>query len=356
MWRIDNRTPFAAERAWVRDRDGSEIWLVAVKATFDIRPDGSTVIAQEQPPVLRVPEYYGEPGRSSLKYEADLVLTKKTTDVLVVGHAHAPAGRRVTEVDVELHVGPLQKVLRVFGDRTWGHLGASSPQPFARMPLVYERAYGGVDARSAHPERDFDFRNPVGMGFAVAREHASGMRLPNIEDPQHLIRSWDERPPPAGSGAICSHWQPRLALAGTYDDHWMKSRQPLLAEDLDDRFFQCAPADQQTPMFLRGGEPVSLRHLTPAGELRFSLPRIHLGFQTHFYDGSLEIHKRRDLHTVILEPDFPRVSLVWHSALPCHFKVQKLGSTLVTLKRNLRGDRGAGDDAEAGADAELGSN
>ena len=80
MWRIDNRTPFAAERAWVRDRDGSEIWLVAVKATFDIRPDGTTAIAEEQPPVLRVPEYHGEPGKSSIKYESDLVLTKQTTD------------------------------------------------------------------------------------------------------------------------------------------------------------------------------------------------------------------------------------------------------------------------------------
>lgn len=346
MWQIDNRTPFAAERGWVRDRDGSEIWLVVVKATFDIRPDGTTAISEEQPPVLRVPEYHGEPGKSSLKYEADLLLTKKTTDVLVVGHAYAPAGRESTELDVGFRVGPVQKILRVFGDRIWGIFGASSPQPFTRMPLVYERAYGGVDPRSDHPERDWNWRNPVGMGFAVSRGHASGMRLPNIEDPKNLIRSWDDRPPPAGSGAISSHWQPRVSLAGTYDDHWMRTRQPLLAEDLDDRFFQCAPADQQTPSFLRGGEPVSLRHLTPEGELQFLLPRIHLGFQTRFYDGSREIHKRRELHTVILEPDFPRVSLVWHSALPCHFKVQKLHSTLVSLKLSLKDHRKAGDAAE----------
>ena len=42
MWQIDNRTPFAAERGWVRDRDGAEVWLVAVKCTFDILPDGTT--------------------------------------------------------------------------------------------------------------------------------------------------------------------------------------------------------------------------------------------------------------------------------------------------------------------------
>jgi hypothetical protein len=38
---------------------------------------------------------------------------------------------------------------------------------------------------------------------------------------------------------------------------------------------------------------------------------------------------------VILEPDHPRVSLVWHSALPCHFKVQKLEKTVVTMKSDV---------------------
>ena len=118
MWMLHNRTPFAAERGWVRDRDGTEIWLVAVKATFDILPDGRTVVAKDQPPVLRLPEHHGEPGKSSIKYDADLVLTKTTTDVVVVGHACAPAGQRVKHLDVGFRVGPLQKVLRVVSDRT----------------------------------------------------------------------------------------------------------------------------------------------------------------------------------------------------------------------------------------------
>jgi hypothetical protein len=67
------------------------------------------------------------------------------------------------------------------------------------------------------------------------------------------------------------------------------------------------------------------------------LPKIFLGFDTRFYDGSREIHKERKLHSVILEPDHPRVSLVWHSALPCHFKVQKLERTIVTLRTLLGG-------------------
>jgi hypothetical protein len=242
MWQIDNRTPFAAERGWVRDRNGAEIWLVAVKATFDVRPDGTTDVSKAQPPVLRLPEHFGEPGKSSIKYDADLVLTKKTTDVIVVGHAHGPGGNAVTQLDVGFKVGPVQKLLRVFGDRRWKGIGMSAPEPFTKMPLVYERAFGGADKASSNPEKDWEWRNPVGTGFAVSGSNATGLSLPNFEDPNKLISSWSDRPSPAGFGAVASHWQPRVGFAGTYDDHWMKTRQPLLAEDLDDRYFQSAPS------------------------------------------------------------------------------------------------------------------
>jgi hypothetical protein len=283
-----------------------------------------------------VPEYVGEPGASSLRYECDLVLTKTTTDIIVVGHTYVPQGRAATEFDAGFRVGPVSKLLRIFGDRVWGAFGPSAPQPLSKMPLVYERAYGGVDRRSEHPERDWEWRNPVGTGFAVAKSHLDGVPLPNIEYPDQLIRSWDDRPAPAGFGAMGAHWQPRASFAGTYGEKWMKERQPLLPEDFQDRFFQSAPSDQQAPQFLVGGEPVVLLKLTPTGDLRFELPRVFLNLETLFYDGTSQMHERVRLHTVILEPDFPRVSLVWHSALPCHFKVQKLERTIITAKFVIR--------------------
>lgn len=334
MWQLDNRTPFAAERAWVRDRDGAEVWLVALKCTFDIRPDGTTKVSAEQPPVLRAPEYYGEAGKSSLKFESDLVLAKTTTDIVVVGHAYAPDARPAVKVDVGFRVGPVTKVLRVYGDRTWETLGPSAPLPFLKMPLVYERAYGGADIRSDDPARDWEWRNPVGRGFAISRENLKGRALPNVEYAGEPFSSWNDRPRPAGFGPIGSHWPPRVAFAGTYDDKWVKERQPLVPEDFDDRFFQVVPADQQAPSFLKGGEPVVLRGLTPGADLQFQLPRVFPGFETRFFDRSSEIHKQRQLHTVIIESDYPRVSLVWHTALSCHFKVQKLERTIVTVKTN----------------------
>ena len=138
MWQIDNRTPFAVEQGWIRDRNGAELWLVVVKATFDVRDDGSLAVSEKQPAPCRVPEHHGEPGKSSIRYESDFLLTKSTTDVIVVGHAHAPGGQPVTQLDVGLRVGPVQKRLKVFGDRSWGLLGPSEPAPFVAMPLVYE--------------------------------------------------------------------------------------------------------------------------------------------------------------------------------------------------------------------------
>jgi len=341
MWQIDNRTPFAAERSWVRGRDGSEIWLVVLKCTFDIARDGTTTVSAEQPPVLMVPEHIGEPARSSIKYESDLVLTKTTTDVVVVGHACSPNAVPVTELNVGFTVGPVHKDLRVTGDRTWTAFGPSQPQPFVKLPLVYERAFGGVDLRSANPDRDWDWRNPIGSGFAVDPDHLRGRPVPNIEYSGDEMNSWDDRPKPAGFGVIASHWHARAQYAGTYGDEWMKSRHPLLPDDFDDRFFQVVPADQQAPDFLVGGEQAVLRGMTPSGDLRFRVPRVFPSFKTLFQRGGREIHRLRKLHTVIIEPDYPRVSVVWHSALPCHFRINKLMQTIVTVKEDagLHGSR-----------------
>ena len=284
---------------------------------------------------MRAPEYHGEPGRSSLKHDTDMVPVKTTTDVIVAGHAHAPDSRPTTYSDAGLRVGNLVKTLRITGDRQWGPAGASSPQPFTTMPLLYERAFGGVDLRSDKPERDWDWRNPVGRGFFVSDRHARDQYLPNIEYADQLVTSWNDRPTPAGFGPIACHWQPRVSLAGTYDDDWERTRKPLVPDDLRDEFYQCAATDQRAPAFLRGGEPVWLRNLAASGDLQFALPRIHLGFETRFYGGGSVLHPQRLLHTVVFEPDDLRVSLVWQSALRCHSKMYKLKDTLVTVKTDL---------------------
>lgn len=339
MWTLTNETPYAAERCWVRDKDGAEVWLVAVRGTFLIRPDGSTEVAPGQAPVCVPPVYRAVPTESSLLYDSDLHHTKSNTDVVLHGHAHAPRGHSVTHIDVKLKASNIDKALRVFGDRVWNEgvmgLTLSEPAAFTSMPLTYERAFGGRGGTLDAPDPNtWDERNPVGIGFALRQSHLAGRAAPNVESPDDLIAHWNDRPEPAGFGPVAGHWASRARWAGTYDGRWLEDRQPLLPEDFDERFYQCAPVDQQTNGFLLGGEVVELSGMTLDGALSFRLPRQTLGFTTDFEDGSSEVHRGR-LHTVIIEPDFPRVTMVWHSQLPCHHKVLKLKTTHIRLKRRI---------------------
>lgn len=327
MWQIDNRSPFAVGREWIRDIDGREVWVVAVKATYDLLPGGVTRIAAEQPPVNSglISADDGTP-----LYDTDLGPAKLATDIILLGHAYSPGTEPARELRVALRVGSLQREARIVGERHWqrGLLGhrPGTPEPFLLMPLGWTRSLGGdtLDAPNATG-------NPIGRGLELNGP------LPNIEHPQAAFTSPDARPPTTGFGPIPRHWPWRQRFAGTYDEAWARERSPLQPADLDPRHWQIAPPEQQYPNHLRGGEEVELTHLAPVniapnGVLRFKLPRLSLGFETLFYDGTM-IRSRSRIHTVILEPDHLRLSIVHHMALPCHPKVNLLERSIVTVKQ-----------------------
>jgi hypothetical protein len=333
MWDVDNLTPFACAHTWDRDREGADTWIVVVKGTFDILSDGSTSPSVVQLPVTTVPQYCGAPGQSSLKLDSDLFRVKPTTDVLVLGCARAPDDRPVDQIDVTLEVAEIRKTLRVFGDRVWvGNVGGvrrSQPRPFTAMPIVYERAYGGT---AIPPDGQFhgkwDERNPVGTGYAADSERLADHVAANVEYADGRTAE------PAGFGPIAPHWMPRRQWGGTFGPEWERDRKPLLPDNFDDRFYLCSPADQRPSVHLIGGEAVQVTHMTPEGLLRFRLPRVVLGFETHFSDGDVETH-RQVLHSVIIEPDMHRVAMVWQTSLRCHSRVLQLESTQVYEKQVL---------------------
>jgi hypothetical protein len=339
MWFVANRTPFAADYAWVLDKDGNRIWLVVVKATFDIQPDGSCRLAADNDPVRQMAEAYGEFGQSSLRYEADLLGVKPTTDILVHGDAMAPKGRRVTSLDVSLRVGGLDKHLRVIGDRVWekGALGGvkmSAPQPFERMALTYERAYGGWDRSASEAEHHrLEVRNPVGTGFSVRVENCTGLRLPNIEYPDQLVGAWKDRPSPAGFNVVDCAWSPRRELAGTYDEHWRRNRFPSWAADFDSRYNNCAPRDQQSQGHLVGGERVDVLNMSESGTLSFEIPKVQLSFRTRF--GRERVDHEGQMCTVIVEPNVARVILAWQTSIVCNRRADQLDETLVVEKLGI---------------------
>jgi len=337
MLQLKNRTPYAAERAILLDKDGGEIWVVCVKATFDIK-NGRPILAEKQEPVCLADEYHGEPGRSSMKYENELVFNKPGTDIVLNGHAYAPGGRPLKELTVSLKLDRMQKTIRVYGDRVWSGsvigLSISDPKPFTKMPIVYERAFGGRDLNDQNPKNHgAEDWNPVGVGFGMSKDFLKGKPLPNCEDPKDEIQSWKSRTRPAGFGLICKHWMPRRQYAGTCDQRWMEERLPLYPEDFDFRFFLGAHPDLIAVPHLRGGEQVELQHLTPEGRLAFSLPKITLGFQTLLAEKW--VHHRATLGSVIIEPDQPRVMLIWQSSIRCHRRKFELEETRIFEKREL---------------------
>lgn len=322
MLEIENRTPFEVAVAPSQNKEGRDYAVVVVKGTFEIKKNAKSLpVAETQAPIAWGDEYYGEPGLSSVKYESDVFPSKKGTDVVLLGHAYAAKGGDKS-VDVGLQAGTLGKSVRVFGHRFWrksvGSWKWSEPEPFDRMPLTYERAFGGKDASDPDPAKHgLEKRNPVGAGFNVAgsKERMEGLALPNLEDPKNLIGGWKDKPAPAGFGFIGRDWLPRVSYAGTYDASWQKERCPLLPNDFDEMYYNGAsPGLVGTPCF-KGGEAVKVSNASKEGDLSFNLPKRSVD-ATVWIKGKEALHKL-SLDTVIIEPDERRTILVWRATVPC---------------------------------------
>ncbi|MEO6096716.1 MAG: DUF2169 domain-containing protein, partial [Fibrobacteria bacterium] len=233
MHDIRNRTPFAAALAPMLDKHGRESAVIAIKGTFAIRNKSQALQpAEAQEAVVIGDVYHGEPDASSLKYEADTHPPKPGTDVSLLGHAYAnPTGKNF--VDAGLMIGGLSKVVRVFGDRVWfktmGLWMPSEPRPFQRIPMLFEKAFGGKDFSHENPKKHSEeSRNPVGTGYVTKGVDGfrEDMPLPNVENPKDLIAGAGDKPAPAGFGLLAAHWLPRRAFAGTYDKAWKDKRFP----------------------------------------------------------------------------------------------------------------------------------
>ncbi len=144
-----------AQLIW-RPGHGGFAFTVVCKATFALRPDLSP-LAPSQEPVVEADVLAD--GGGSIAVASDLVPLKKRPEVILVGQAFAPGGKRAPSFVARLVVGELDKALQIAGNRGWGADGQlGEPAPFTRMPLVWERAAGGPGTV-----------NPVGRSFGARR-------------------------------------------------------------------------------------------------------------------------------------------------------------------------------------------
>ncbi len=332
MFPLTNLTPFAAEGLWTRDESGQEVWLVAIKASFEIDPAGEQAPLKKQIPVNMAPVFSAD--GNELVDDDDFQIEKKHTDVLVEGHAYTTGGRPSVETTARIKIGELDKTVRVTGDRIFvpGPVSVrmTNPEPFIRLPISWRRTYGGTDMEASSP--DWDQRNPVGTGFAVSPQRLIGKAAPNFEYQDAPYR--DHRSGrPAGFGPIAAHWHPRAKYAGTYGKEWETTRNPLLPRDFNRLHYQCAPQDQQTRSPLVGYEDVRLGGLTAGGFMQFLLPRVTFDITSHFKNQPDIRHEGASIHTLRLRPDDRQFVITWLSALPVPYDEEKLSTTTIRIRK-----------------------
>ena len=331
--KIENRTPFTFEALFVSDENGVPLCVPIVKATFTIAEGGVLDAAEEPLPVETAGTLNGDDPEASYAYEPETAFFKPATDVALIGHAHATA-RGQTEVLTGIRVGPVQKLVKVIGDRfiarRAGVARASAPQPIERIPLVYERAFGGWDRRHADASRhSVEPRNPAGTGYRdPAIDGDDDVRLPNLEDPDQPFRAYGERPSPACFGFVSPHWEPRRRFAGTYDEQWDRTRRPLLPRDFDRRFFNAASPGLVAQGYLNGNEPVVVLNASPEGRLTFDLPGLPPPVCRYELRGGTPTMLETRLDTVIVNTDSRLLILIWRA----HFPLRKGPHDLVALR------------------------
>lgn len=329
MANLGNLTPFAIRDFPSVTKEGDEVLVVVVAGRFDLPGKGKSrpdflAVSEEQVAPHAAEVYWGEPGKSSLRYEVQNAYARPGTDIYLNGHARPPRGRPVTELVVRIQAAGLVKEALVSGDRVWqgALLGAvpSAPKPFDAMPLIYERSFGGNLPSDGSRRAVWEPRNPVGCGLYRDATEADGKPLPNLEDPKRRIAFLSSRPPPVGFGPIQRGWEPRRPFGGTYDEKWVEERAPLWPMDLDERFFQAAsPGLVATPR-LKGGEPVQIEGVSPDGPVCFHVPQRRIILKTTFRH---RVDRRMMLlDGLLIEPDERAVTLIWRATVPVERAMQ----------------------------------
>lgn len=217
-----NSTPVPA-KVIVNPNPGSGdlgIGVLMAKATFRFDTSGRVELDTQTPFPL-----FDADQKNPLGFlPADRLMSRGDKfEVMLLGHAYPRERRAVPSMNVALCVGKVRREIAVFGDRAWsgrasGKQTIVGPIPFERMPITYDRAYGGSWPVRLDKDTVIDLFDPVnkrGRGFD-AELWARGMaevlgappgypilvdyqrRLPNLENPRELISRWEDAPEPVG--------------------------------------------------------------------------------------------------------------------------------------------------------------
>ncbi len=357
-----------------QDGKGRPILSVIAKRTYRLERRRSPrtadcILSDEQLPLQ--PLTVDEAQPELVVQDSDTAPWKPLTDVVVRGHAYCPGS--AAEFTASVSVGAVTKALAIIGDRrcalsATGRVVFGEPAPFEKMPLRYDRAYGGIDtvALAKHGDpfaallpyisphlrtaRHGPYRYPrngAGRGYVIdaTAEALEALALPNIEDPSDRLSPsrlavgsvgrWPRMPLPWGTDWSSFACFPRIGyLGGTpahepFEGPFPEVRRGFMPEGFPrmggppeawhDRACNAGSFGLQVgPVTSQGAGTVELRLLNMhprAQSLSFHLPAEGPKISVDGRDGTL-LPTAPAVHHVVIEPDLDRVSVVWRGSAP----------------------------------------
>ncbi|USD49180.1 DUF2169 domain-containing protein [Vibrio sp. SCSIO 43153] len=318
---LHNSSKLDASYASSLSPDGSNGLVIVAKGSWSFPKGDQNAKLLKREESLAIQEtdtFTGDPGVSSPIYENDFASFKPYCDVIMHAHAHSIMECGEERVRVRLKLNQIDKQFSVTGARAWISIGLgtklNTPQLFNTQPINYDIAFGGTDSsRLSDGKIKVCMANPIGLGYLPLHsdKDRKGKAGPQTEEIGEPIRSSSHLYKPQSFGPIARNWLPRLQYGGTYDQNWIDNVRPFLPDDFDERFYQCAPSDQQTD-YLKGGEKVILEGVHPTGIISFEIP------QPVIYMAVIDAQNKEHIlqpvaDTLIIEPELERFSIVWRA-------------------------------------------
>jgi len=299
-----------ATLAW-RTASGEWRLTVVCKATFDLSPPVMR-LSGYQVPIVGHDQRHRETDR--LICSSDLDPLKKRVDVTMVGQCFAPERNRVSSLMTRLKVGSIDKRIEVVGPRKWNGGKLTMGEPFDRMSLGYENSAGGQSTS-----------NPSGIP-------ATSTKIPMLQPPGGGPKRPGDRVPPIGFGPVAPDWPQRKAWVRRHPG-WSTAdlESGPLPPDIDERFFNSAPTDQQLDQILPDEELV-LENLHPRyPRLETRLP----GLAPHAFverPGAKPDSLSMRLDTLWIDTDRSLCVVLWRAQVPIESPTEE-GTVVVALGR-----------------------
>lgn len=303
---------------------GRRVATAVAKATFNIA--GGKAELETQAPLELLPKDTPTP-LGDLPRD-DLPRCDPVFEVVLFGQARAPGGAPCTRMSVSLAVGSTRRELLVTGDRRWEkqrlRQRPTDPEPFAVMPLTWERAFGGTCAVEIDRESFVDLsdvRNAVGRGWDPSPDAAAlGKQmkspkgypkfdptrlLPNVERPDSPVSVWEDSPEPA-----C--WAPVPTTSAIHALRLMQDGPD--GPQIGPGVFHRAHPDWVLPHAPEAGAVVEVRGVTERGSWSFPLPRLGVRVDLHTNGSTRTIDLAPQV--LVLLPEESRCYLVFRGWIP----------------------------------------